>query len=366
MNDDKDSSTGTSNDEQTPIPNSTALAVAVQNLLKVLTLSTSIAVVILGSLLLFETIQKRKLQIQNDPQVAAAWLAGVRYGTDCSLAPHHGLVSLMKRIGLRLPEAQHELLSRFKGANGSLEVWLGYVSHVAHQPQLVCEPVGTTAFYDNLGQSYRGFLDLQPGFVGIFLPGYDHAAKTITCVVHFVPSNSESAQASKPMRFVIHLPKVQRMLSTSASTGYSTVSSAHGITVKISHVRLSQALNGNYRHGQRELIFHLHINGGVVWARNMNMAEMENDTSIPAHQSVSIYDPYGMQLVLPHTFISRMRSFLTGAPFTVNHASVWVAPVSGAGESTNVVKIVLPVKVNHSANVVNFQMLVRVKQDLIV
>ncbi len=366
MGDDKDTGKIVAVNEPASVPPTAGFAASLQKLLKVLVLSTSVAVVILGSIVILETIQRRKLQIQNDPQVAAAWLAGVRYGSDCSLTPHHGLTTLLKRIGLRLPQVHHTLLSHFQGANGSMEVWLGYISHLTNQPRLVCEPVGSTVFYDNLGQSYRGFLDLQPGFVGLFLPGYDHAARTITCVVHWLPANNDAAKVSKPMRFEIKLPSASRKLPPAPSIGYSAVASQQGVTVGISHVRLSEALNGDYRNGQRELTFHLHTVGGAVWARNMNMAELEDDQSIPTSDAVSIVDPYGMNIVMPHTFISRMRSFVTGAPFTVEHASVWVAPVSGAGESTDVVKIVLPIKPTHSARVIPFQLLVRVKQDIII
>ncbi len=364
-NDNEVSAEGTSGGLQAP-PAAYGPPSRVPALLKVLVPSMSLAVVILGTIVLVETIQRRKLQIQNDPHVAASWLVGVRYGSDCSFVPHDGLATIVTRLGLRIPRIGRELSSRYNGVNGSMEVWLGYVSHVANQSKLQCAPVGQMAFFDNLGQSYRGFLDLHKGYTGLFLPGYDHAAKTLTCVVHWLPNINEPSSASKPMRFFIKLPKARRVLPLLTSVGYSAIDNQHGVTVGISHVRLSEALNGGYSHGQRELTFHLHLAGGVVWARNMNMDEVVDNSEIGPSNSAGIVDPYGMNLVLPHTFISRMRSFLTGAPFSVNHASVWVAPVSGAGVSTDMVQFNLPVKPANASSPIVFHLLVRLRQDLVV
>ena len=149
----------------------------------------------------------RRAQTQTDPRIATVWILGVTQGARPTLTRGSILQKWLNAHDIHALGDYRILTTRYTGDHNSLEIWSDYQSYLPDYPQLECHRVRETAFVDDLGQPYHGYLDFQDKYVGVYLPGYDHAARRLTCELHWMPRQSSSAHPiSAPMTFTIDLP----------------------------------------------------------------------------------------------------------------------------------------------------------------
>ncbi len=344
-------------------------------------------------------------QMQEDPRVARVWLNGVTIGKTHELTQGTELQRWLNQANIHLLGDYSVLKSRFVSDPGGVELWFGYQSHVPKHPDLICHRVETTAFTDDLGQTYHGFLDVHGSVIGVYLSGYDHSAHSLSCNLHWMttddsPLNSPHARlVSKPMKFHVELPRIKRILPPlkeeslrKSATGCSAKKS--GVTVEISDVQLSAPKLRNLYEGQRDLLFRLKISGGAI--ANNNLVEFKasvfkNSLSLSAlklqfrgntrslnqrietliqqnlraehpettrlqlsphttllswqriGKPLTITDPYGVSLIVPDETLSPQTA-MESQSVIAEKGTVWVAPVNGGGRGTDSVRIHLDIR----------------------
>ncbi|CEK16422.1 hypothetical protein CWRG_01484 [Chthonomonas calidirosea] len=318
--------------------------------------------------------EQQAIQSQEDPGFVHAWIEGVRYGPNLTLSTGDPLTKWLARYHLPWFQKPHLFVSRYQANPGSLELWLGYQSELPNHPDLVCHRVGRTAFIDNFGQAYHGFLDVLPHAIGIYLPGYDHSASELICTLHWMPSPPDPPfPVSEPMRFFISLPHYARKLPPAKEIPNGpVVQTRRGVTVTLSHVYLSDPQFSDPDTARNEITFHLKIEGGTLAASNVLTTAIADPFSLhrspsawpPARQPLSISDPYGFPLISPDRSITPMYSLGSfGGPLQEPDGAVWVAPVDGAGRSTDVVRFRFDVRPRGGGALIPFDMVVRVHHD---
>ncbi len=320
-----------------------------------------------------------RTQTQTDPHVATVWILGVATGAQPSLTHGTPLQKWLNGHGIHALGDYRVLTSRFSGDHDSLEIWFDYHSFLPNQPNLECHRVGETAFMDDLGQHYHGYLDFQDKYVGVYLPGYDHAARRLTCALHWMPRQPAPAHpVSDPMVFTIDLPPTPRVLPPAASLARGPVSAtSQGITVTAGWARLSTPNFGMLGGSQRELSFRLKVQGGNLananvdpgsvrlytqgnalvirrlnWMvrrslnfRNRMLFRLGPPPGIVANPSPSsappfhITDPYGISLLSESETLSPLPMLNPDDPQQAQYGTVWVAPVNGAGRGTDAVHL---------------------------
>jgi len=215
---------------------------------------------------------RRRTQMQNDPRVARVWVVGTTFGARHEIQRGSTLQQWLNSHHISLLGDYEMLRNTSANDPSGLEIWFNYESYLIGLPDLECHrinPAGT-AFVDDLGQPYHGYLDIHGKTVAVYLPGYDHAAHEIRCVVKWMPRRPATGPVSRPMVFTIKLPRAARTLPP-ASTLPRTVSlTKNGVTVTVDAARLGPfkyATTGYI--GQHDLTFHLKINGGEIADDNM-------------------------------------------------------------------------------------------------
>jgi hypothetical protein len=319
---------------------------------------------------------RRRAQTQVDSHVATVWILGVAQGAQTSLTHGTTLQKWLNAHGIHALGDYRVLTSRYSGDHDGLEIWFDYRSYLPEYPQLECHRIGATAFIDDLGQEYHGYLDFQDKYVGVYLPGYDHAAHRLTCALHWMPRKPAPAHpVSAPMVFTVDLPPARRILPDADTLGHGPVTvTRQGITVTAGGARLEVPDYSIMGGSQRELTFRLKIQGGEVASSNV-------DTRVPTTYTVpggvtyrllrngsgftfysttirrqivapnvgvqpttthpfTITDPYGISLLSDNEFL-RPRAALDGDedPLQTQYGTAWVAPVNGAGQGTDVVRL---------------------------
>lgn len=340
---------------------------------------------------------KRRTQMQNDPRVARVWLAGITFGKEHILTRGSTLQGWLNDHNITFLGNHEVIQSQFSGDPGAVELWFNYESYLIGHPDLECHrltPSGT-AFTDDLGQPYHGYLDIHGKTIGVYLPGYDHAAKRLYCMLHWVPRQpAPPLPVSNPMVFTIDLPPVKRILSSSADLPRDPVTQTKGgITVTASAARLGVPKLGSQATGQRDLTFRLKIDGGHLAddnvADDLSSDDIEDLTSAetglsraippqtvrtlqsrlnrqvwitqqiskppgttrtiiqpmpivatPSSDSMlTITDPYGVSLLVPQQSVTPLVTRETVQSARKGEGTVWVAPLNGAGRGTDVIKL---------------------------
>ncbi|HZO91647.1 MAG TPA: hypothetical protein VFB38_25215 [Chthonomonadaceae bacterium] len=384
-------------------------------------LAAATALLTLGCLtaisLYFLNDSRRRAQMQTDPRVATVWMLGVTYGKQHTLTRGSTLQQWLNAHGFHGLGDYRVLTSRYSGDPGSLEIWFDYQSFLPNHSLLECHRIGETAFVDDLDQPYHGYLDIHDKYVGVYLPGYDHAARRILCAVHWMPRQPAPPHpVSAPMVFTIDLPPAPRLLPPANTLPHGPISvSNQGITATVSEARLSAPNLSGLSGGQRELTFRLKIQGGelansnvelpptltsvsagqgsnhllLYWYRNQIMrtrrprsgiAQLFRPFNAPratitptfpggfasatAYRPLTITDPYGISLLPDSETLSPLQTLEENDARNAGRGTVWVAPVNGAGHGTDVIRLhfdVLPAKAASSTQPVPFDIMVPVQ-----
>jgi len=310
-------------------------------------------------------------QMQTDPAVATAWLIQVTHGPNHTLTRGSTVQRWANQHNIHALGDYEVLTGSFNGEPNGIEFWFDYASHTGDK-NLECHRVGPTAFVDDLGQIYHGFLDFQGKTVGVYLPGYDHAAHRITANVRWMPRRPAAPfPVSRPMTFSVPLTASRRILPPASTLPMGPITVIKGgITVTLSDVSLSPPRLRSLYEGQRDLIFQLRIQGGEIADDNISMP-LEGVSGLgtryfimlqgqaPSAQkqtittrfragntvymvgngsnadNLTITDPYGISLVPPSLSVAmpviKPRKGQKASPF-------WIAPVTGAGKGTDCVQ----------------------------
>lgn len=322
-------------------------------------------------------VTRRDIQLQDDPNLASVWVIGVTRGAQQTLT-HGGLLQKqLNHFGIHALGDYQVFQSGHSGDPNGLEIWFDYTSHLVGADQLECHRIGQTAFEDDLGQRYHGYLDFHNKIVGVYLPGYDHAAHKIYCKVRWMP-RGKRFPVSRPMTFVVDLPPVKRVLPPVASLPRGSIwQQAQGVTVTVRDAELSPPdLTTNYLAIQRRLTFHLKISGGEPANSNLPDLRYESTTrstitlslngrvlrsgpqvlppSPPQIQAAirnvfpenssfcTITDPYGIPLV-DHNNSLRGNIYYMDNSIGSGVDTDYAFAVTGAGKGTDVVRLHLDV-----------------------
>lgn len=315
-------------------------------------------------------------QRQDDPQVATVWLMQATRGPNHTLTRGSTVQRWANQHNIHFLGDYQVLTSNFNGEPNGIEFWFDYQSHVSTK-ELECHRIGPAAFVDDLGQVYHGFLDFQGRYVGVYLPGYDHAAHRITCTVRWMPRRPAApVPVSHPMSFTVPLTPVRRQLPAAAMLPADPVRvTRKGITVTLSEAHLGPTKLRGYYDGQRDLLFRLQIQGGQISDENLVLPTNDTNgltTSFSGNavivqgqirsargpvytarnragstvfilgngssdaDSFRITDPYGISLVPDTASITLPAT----KPQKGQKASpYWVAPVTGTGRGTDCVQL---------------------------
>ncbi len=329
---------------------------------------------------------RRRTQMRNDPRVARVWVGGTTFGMAHQLQRGAGLQKWLNTRHISLLGDYELVQSQYANDPGSMEIWFNYESYLIGQPDLECHRVSPsgTAFIDDLGQPYHGFLDIHGKTVGVYLPGYDHAAREIHCTLHWMPRRpANPLPVSRPMSFTVKLPPATRILPLAETLPRTVTVRKNGITVTVEAARLGPFKSSTGATGQRDLTFHLKIDGGKVV--NDNVAS-DIDLSVPdsaraarirtiigapvnlnfgsprlkfnpapnarrAQQQLlafanssyerpmSLTDPYGFPLIVPGQSVTPLISKETLAAARRGEGMVWVVPVQNAGKGTDAMRL---------------------------
>jgi hypothetical protein len=302
---------------------------------------------------------RRSMQVQTDPQVATAWLIGVTHG-NAHLARGGSLQKWANAHNIRLFGEYLDLAPGSQVGTDGMELWFDCESYVRKTPDLECHRIYETAFTDDLGQQYHGFLDFHGHLVGVCLPGYDHRSRRIFCDLHWMP-RGKRWPCSTPMHFTVDLPPARRLLPPRSSLPDGPVSVTHvGVTVTVSNVRLSPAFVGANALFQREMLFDVTIRGGgPAWPQ----AEIWDSKET----IFRITDPYGVPLIpggvmggLPPTTMDVLDATNKGSA-TAGKPRGCIVPVEGAGAGTDVVTIHFDLRPTGGAETVPFDLVAPVK-----
>jgi hypothetical protein len=332
-------------------------------------------------------IERRRIQWHDDPDVASAWVVGITHGPHLSLSRGGPLLHWLSDHSIKALGTPETLTSRFDGDPDGIEIWFAYKSHLKNHRQLECHRVGRTAFIDDLGQSYHGFLDFSGDYIGVYVPAYDRAARCLTCTLHWMARDSPLHEpVSRPMRFEIELPPVPRVLPPAERLAFGPITQTHqGVRVTLGNVHLGSPTFGSYEARQRDLTFHLGVQGGTLAASNIDpyRAEMAARDSIAPGTGIAlphtppipwnrapapgnpltISDPYGHALVPARGEIVPMMSLDELHCTRANDGIVWIAPVNGAGRGTDAVRVRFDVRPTAGGAPVPFDLTVRVHGD---
>jgi hypothetical protein len=330
---------------------------------------------------------RKHTQMQNDPRVARVWVAGTTFGRHHQIQRGSSLQRWLNTNHISLLGDYEVVQSQFSNDPDGLEIWFNYESYLIGYPELECHrinPAGT-AFIDDLGQPYHGYLDLHGKTVGVYLPGYDHAAHQIRCIVKWMPRRPTLTPMSRPMVFTVDLPQATRVLPPASSLPRAVSLTKSGVTVMVDAVQLGPFKPANGAAGQRDLTFHLRIAGGEI--ANDNIA---NDLSLAVSDSaltgrlhsiivspiqplrlfsgrglnanlqpqrqvqyfpassdsapMTFTDPYGISLIAPGQSIAPVLSKDILERARRGQGMVWRAPVIGAGKGTDVIRVHLDVR----------------------
>lgn len=336
---------------------------------------------------------ERRTQVQTDPSVCTVWVLGMTEGHEQVLHRSSPIQDWLADHGIHFPGAIGTLSGQFHGDPDGAEVWFDYRSLLPQHPMLECHRIGDTAFLDDLGQAYQGYLDFQGHCVGVYLPGYDHAAHRLTCALHWMPRQpAPPYPMSRPMVFTFDLPRARRILPEAAALPANPLpASAGGVSVTLSEVRLSRAEIEQLTQGQRQLTFRLKVTGGAISDANVldltGDLEMSQLTQTPSASTLAtlnrdiarmrrgaarlaarsaprmtITDPYGVPLLSNDAMASRMVSSNGGA-IRDGSGAVWAVPVNGAGKGTDVVRIQLDISPSGGGPDIHFDLLAPVASE---
>ncbi len=330
---------------------------------------------------------RQLLQLQTDPRVASAWVIGTTYGSKHQLTRGTIFQKWLTQLGIRSLGNQEKLTSRFHGDTGALELWLDYNSFLPDAKFLECHRIGQTAFVDDLGQRYHGFLDIHGRIVGVYLPGYDHSARRITCRLHWSPrSQNPPRQFSSPMLFTIDLPNTVRQLPSAENlVDTGAQQTIGGISVKVSSVRIVPQNVTLLSAIQNQISFHLKIDGGNLANSNVSLGngEFEQPGIVellgkmdPARSGgltkqkhsggkektpppnlgeltkrrFIISDPYGISVMPDTAVITPAIDWFGRGYLKDSEGWVWRAPANGVGIGTDVVRLEFDVRPNTAPN----------------
>ena len=330
--------------------------------------------------------RQRLQQWHDDPDVASVWVVGITRGPDLTLTRGGPMLEWLNAHGVKIFGTADKVTSRYSGAPDGIEIWFAYHSHLRHTRELACHRVGRTAFTDDLGQCYHGLLDFEGDIVGVYLPAYDHAARRLTCTLHWMPrAPAPPTPISQPMRFEIELPRVSRRLPPAAQLSFGpVVQTRDDIRVTLGNARLSAPTYSGYDVRQRDLTFHLDIQGGVLAAANVDphkselamptatTAPMTLGSRRPGHpwsrpqqsqDPLTATDPYGVSLVPERGEVAPMMSLDELHCTRAADGVVWIVPVNGAGQGTDAVRVRFDVRPSAGGPLVPFDLTVRVRGD---
>ena len=338
---------------------------------------------------------RRRTQMQDDPAVARVWVVGTTFGARHELRRGSTLQQWLSSHHIALLGDSEVLQSQYGNDPAGMEIWFNYQSYLIGRPDLECHRINAagTAFVDDLGQPYHGFLDIHGKTVGVYLPAYDHAAREIRCVVKWMPRRPDIGPASRPMVFTVKLPPARRALPPAASLPRTVTLTKGGVTVTVDAARLGAPKLDKLAVGQRDITFHLKIDGGEI--ANDNVASDLNLTfadtfragnlrvtgraAVPRFQiftnrsalsplptlqrgairlaqrqlqavvtsslenPLTLTDPYGIPLVTQGQSITPLDSKEMVERARHGEGMVWVVPVNGAGKGTDAISIHLDV-----------------------
>lgn len=348
-------------------------------------------VVCIGALGLWDAY-RRRTQMQDDPRVARVWVIGTTFGPTHRLERGSSLQLWLNSHNISLLGDYEIVQSPYTNDPGSLEIWFNYESYLIDQPDLECHRIQTTgtAFVDDLGQPYHGFLDIHGKTIGVYLPGYDHSAHQIHCVLKWMPRRPAApVPVSRPMAFTINLRRLPRLLPPAASLPRAAFASKNGITVSVDAARLSAFKQNNAAGSQRDITFRLKITGGELANDNV-AADMTVLTPEPASPTrigksprigrsidppfsfrvsrgrgigpafpvrpllspvtlssfetpMTLTDPYGIPLLAPGLSVTPLVTRETVRSARQGDGMVWVASVNNAGKGTDAIRLHLDV-----------------------
>ncbi len=331
----------------------------------------------------WEAYQSRT-QMQDDPRVARAWMIGTTFGLRHQIQRGSSLQRWLNERNISLLGDYEIVQSQYANDPGSMEIWFNYQSYLIGQPDLECHRVNAagTAFIDDLGQPYHGFLDIHGKTVGVYLPGFDHSAHEIRCLLHWMPRRPGGPPpVSRPMQFAVKLPRLPRVLPAASSLPRVVTATKSGITVALDAARLGDFKHSERDVGQRDLTFRLKITGGEIANDNVEadfdvpagslsnsvrigslglgyFTSSPNAASLRALSSVrqarqrllaftnatpnapmTLTDPYGIPLVVSGQSITPLVSKETLRSASRGEGTVWNVPVNSAGKGTDVVRV---------------------------
>ncbi|HLJ57921.1 MAG TPA: hypothetical protein VKT77_22980 [Chthonomonadaceae bacterium] len=319
---------------------------------------------------------RRRTQMQADRTVGRIWIAGTTFGLRHQIQRGSSLQKWLNERHITAFGDYEQVQSQYANDRGSVEIWFNYESYLVGQPDLECHRISptTTAFVDDIGQRYHGFLDIHGKTVGVYLPAFDHSAREMRCDLRWMPRRPAAPiPVSRPMTFSVKLPRVQRLLPPAASVPDRVTMKQYGITATIDSVHVGPANLATGALTPRDLIFHLKIEGGEI--ANGNMAADLNLTTVDLNmwrdlrrtlgvhaggavavtapqaqrqilhftqgldtRPMSLDDPYGYPMlplgesVMPIITKDTLNSARRGEGMT------WRAPVQNAGKGTDVVR----------------------------
>ena len=346
-----------------------------------------LSVAVLGSIAccivvagLWESYQRRT-QMQSDPRVARVWVAGTTFGAKHQLQRGSSLQRWLNERHISLLGDYEQVQSQFANDRGSMEIWFNYESYLIGQPDLQCHRLNPdgTAFVDDLGQRYHGFLDIHGKTVGVYLPAYDHSAHEINCYLHWMPRRPASPEpVSRPMVFTVKVPPMPRVLPPASSLPRAVSVRQKGLTLTMDAARLGPFKQAAGSIGQRDLTFRLKIEGGEIANGNVGndlnlgvpdparaarirvlagaaplslrvtnprnaaqaaQAQMLAFSNGTFELPMNITDPYGLPLIVPGQSVMPLVSKEMVESARRGKGMVWVAPVQGAGRGTDAIRI---------------------------
>lgn len=339
--------------------------------------------------LYFQQNSRRRSQMQTDSKVATVWVMGVTHGPEHTLTRGTPLQKWLNRVGIRALGDYRVLTGKYGGDPNSVQIWFDYASQIPTSKELECHRVGPTAFMDDLGQFYHGYLDFHDKYVGVYLPGYDHAARRLLCLVRWMPRRPDTTEpSSRPMAFTVDLPGSRRVLPPAARLSASLAAQTNeGVTVTASDGGLSGIRTDAYSTSQRRLSFRLRIQGGRLADMNVDAgysaalsaasarggfrrpgsgfmpSPAPAGLSTPPANSAplfSIVDPYGVSLVPNGEMLFPMLT-ADDRPVRDRTGAVWVAPVNSAGKGTDVVRLKLHVIPDSGSTPIPFELTIPVQ-----
>lgn len=350
----------------------------------------------------FAAQNRRQSQMQTDPEVATAWIVGVTQGANKTLVRGSHLQRWLNEQNVHLLGDYRELRTRYTADADGVEFWFDYDSHILGHPLLECHRVDRTAFVDDLGQPYHGFLEFQGKSVGVYLPGYDHAAHRLTCTLHWMPRRPDLPMpVSLPMAFIFNLPPARRVLPVFDALPRGPVSqTTGGVTITAEAARLGPPLLATLNVGQRNLTFRLKVRGGHLANPNVFRSSPVSrsispfyfrsvDPRVPlslrggpfgsagvfrsrpqfsgsfltVNRPLEITDPYGISLISPGEMLSPLSAD-DASRESGEDGTTWAIAVNGGGRGTDAIRLqcdVLPTGATSPNAAIHFDLILPVQ-----